>query len=149
MTEVLFYHLADLRLEDVLPGLVEKSVERGWRAVVQCGTEATRDALDELLWAWSETSFIGHATDEAAQLAGQPVILTTSSHNPNGSTVRFIVDRAVPPDVSAYQRAVLIFDGHDEGQIEDARASWKQMKAAGHDVTYWQQNEMRKWERRG
>jgi DNA polymerase III subunit chi len=149
VTEVLFYHLADSRLEDVLPGLVEKTVERGWRAVVQCGTEATRDALDELLWTWSETSFVGHGTDEAAQLDGQPVVLTTSSHNPNGSTVRFIVDRAVPPDVSDYQRAVLIFDGHDEGQIEDARVSWKQMKAAGHDVTYWQQNEQRKWERKG
>jgi DNA polymerase III subunit chi len=149
MTEVLFYHLADSRLEDVLPGLVEKTIERGWRAVVQTGTEATRDALDELFWTWSETSFIGHATDEAEGEAEQPVLLTTSLHNPNNSTVRFIVDRAVPPDLSAYQRAVLIFDGHDEGQIEDARASWKQMKAAGHAVTYWQQNDQRKWERKG
>ena len=149
MTEVLFYHLSDSRLEDVLPGLLEKTVERGWRAVVQCGTEATRDGLDELLWTWSETSFIGHATDETGQPSDQPVLLTTTPDNQNGSTVRFIVDRAVPPNVSAYQRAVLIFDGHDEGQTEDARASWKQMKAAGHDVTYWQQNETRKWERKG
>jgi DNA polymerase III subunit chi len=149
MTEVLFYHLADSRLEEVLPGLVEKTVERGWRAVVQCGTEAARDALDELLWTWSETSFVGHATDEAEKPDGQPVLLTTSSDNANNATVRFIVDRAVPPDVSTYQRAVLIFDGHDEGQIEDARTSWKQMKAAGHDVTYWQQNDQRKWERKG
>jgi DNA polymerase III subunit chi len=149
VTEVLFYHFTDSRLEDVLPGLVEKTVERGWRAIVQCGTEATRDALDELLWTWSETSFIGHGTDEAGDADNQPVLLTTKPDNPNSATVRFIVDRAVPPDVSAYKRAVVIFDGHDDSQIEDARASWKQMKAAGHDVTYWQQNDQRKWERKG
>jgi DNA polymerase III subunit chi len=149
MTEVLFYHLSDSRLENVLPGLLEKTVERGWRAVVQCGTESTRDALDQLLWTWSETSFIGHATDEAGAAKHQPVLLTTTPENSNGSTVRFVVDRAVPPDLKEYQRVVLIFDGHDEGQIEDARASWKQMKSAGHAVTYWQQNDDGRWEKKG
>ena len=35
MTEVLFYHLQNMTLEGVLPPLLEKSLERGWRVVVQ------------------------------------------------------------------------------------------------------------------
>jgi DNA polymerase III subunit chi len=34
MTEVLFYHLQGMSLESVLPPLLEKSLERGWRVVV-------------------------------------------------------------------------------------------------------------------
>jgi DNA polymerase III subunit chi len=35
MTEFLFYHLHRQRTEDVLPALLERSLERGWRVVVQ------------------------------------------------------------------------------------------------------------------
>ncbi|MGY4295851.1 hypothetical protein ACVWXN_003946 [Bradyrhizobium sp. i1.4.4] len=35
MTEVLFYHLQNMTVENVLPPLLEKSLERGWRVVVQ------------------------------------------------------------------------------------------------------------------
>ena len=34
MTEVLFYHLTERKLEDALPPLLDKSVERGWRVAV-------------------------------------------------------------------------------------------------------------------
>jgi DNA polymerase-3 subunit chi len=148
MAEVLLYHLTESRLGEVLPGLLEKTLERGWKAVVQCGTEGFRDALDEKLWTFSEASFVAHATDEHAGAEAQPVILTTQSSNPNNADVRFIVDGAVPPDLSSYRRAVLLFDGHDEGQKADARESWTRFKAAGHDVTYWQQNADRRWERK-
>ena len=42
MTEVLFYHLERARLEGVLPGLLEKSLERGWKAVVRAGSRGAR-----------------------------------------------------------------------------------------------------------
>ena len=48
MTDVLFYHLERTTLEKVLPGLLEKSLERGWRAVVQATTEERIEALDSL-----------------------------------------------------------------------------------------------------
>ena len=31
MAEILFYHLTESTLEEALPGLLEKSVERGWQ----------------------------------------------------------------------------------------------------------------------
>ena len=38
MTEILFYHLERQPLEDVLPRLLERSLERGWKVVVQTTT---------------------------------------------------------------------------------------------------------------
>jgi DNA polymerase-3 subunit chi len=148
MTEVLFYHLTESTLEDALPGLLERSVARGWRAVVQTGTPDRRDALDAHLWTFRDDSFLAHATDREPHPAEQPVLLTTEPANPNGAQIRFLVDGAEPPDISGYERTVFLFDGHDAAQVEAARGHWKAMKAAGHAVTYWQQAPDRRWERK-
>jgi len=44
MTEILFYHLQGQKLESVLPALLEKSLERGWKVVVQGSTEERIEA---------------------------------------------------------------------------------------------------------
>ena len=85
MAEVLFYHLQRQPLEAVLPTLLEKSLERGWRAVVQVATDERLAALDDHLWTFSDESFLPHGTDREAHAADQPVVLTTSGANPNGA----------------------------------------------------------------
>lgn len=148
MTEVLFYHLTESTLEAALPSLLEKSIARGWRAVVQTGGEERRDALDAHLWAFREDSFLAHGTDREPHPAEQPIILTTGTANPNAAEIRFMVDGAEPPEIDAYRRAVFMFDGHDQMQLEGARAQWKTLKSAGHAVTYWQQSAEGRWERK-
>ena len=148
MAYVLFYHLTESVLEDALPGLLERSLGRGWRAVVQTGTGERRDALDAHLWSFRDDSFLAHGTDRDPHAAEQPVLLTTAGANPNSARIRFLVDGAVPPDLSAYERVVFMFDGHDAVQVEAAREHWKAMKAGGHTVTYWQQTPDRRWERK-
>jgi DNA polymerase-3 subunit chi len=148
VAEVLFYHMTESTLEDTLPALLEKTLQRGWRAAVQTGTEERRDALDAQLWVFRDDSFLAHGTDRDLYPEDQPVLLTTGPENGNGASVRFIVDGARAPDVSAYERAIFLFDGHDQEQIEAAREQWKSLKAAGHDVTYWQQTPERRWEKR-
>lgn len=139
MTEVLFYHLTESGLEAALPPLLEKSLARGWRVIVQTGSEERRDALDAHLWTFRDDSFLAHGTDHDPYAADQPILLTTTPHNANGAGVRFMVDGAEPPAIESYQRAVFMFDGHDEGQLEAARLHWRAMKAAGLAATYWQQ----------
>lgn len=146
--EVFFYHLTESTLEVALPPLVEKSLERKWRAAIQTAGEERRDALDAWLWTWRDDSFLPHGTDRDAHAAEQPVLLTTGTGNPNGAAVRFLVDGAQPGDLDGYVRAVFLFDGHDQGQLEAARGHWKAMKAAGHDVTYWQQGADRRWQKK-
>jgi DNA polymerase-3 subunit chi len=148
MTEILFYHLTESTLEDALPSLLERSIGRGWRAVVQTGSEDRRDALDQHLWTFRDDSFLAHASDREAFPAEQPILLTTGDGNQNDAQIRFLVDGAEPPDLRSYERAVFLFDGHDTAQVESARQHWKTMKSAGHAVTYWQQTADKRWERK-
>ncbi|MCR9139158.1 MAG: DNA polymerase III subunit chi [Alphaproteobacteria bacterium] len=148
MTEMLFYHLTESRLEDALPPLLEKSLERGWRVVVQTDSEERRDALDQHLWTYRDGSFLPHGADSGQHAESQPVLICASDGNVNSATVRFLVDAAQPADLDGYQRVVFMFDGHDQHQLESARSQWKELKDAGHDLTYWQQTSDRRWERK-
>jgi DNA polymerase III subunit chi len=148
MTEVLFYHLTRQPLDKVLPGLLEKTLERGWRAVVQAGSGERVDALDALLWTYADDSFLPHGTARDGMAERHPVFLTVKDENPNSATVRFLVDGAEAPDLDAYSRAVYIFDGRDDDALAQARSEWKRIKAAGHTVTYWQQNDNGRWEKK-
>jgi DNA polymerase-3 subunit chi len=148
MTEVLFYHLTESKLEDALPPLLDKSVERGWRVCVQMKDAARRELMDQHLWSFREDSFLPHGTDESDLAASQPVLLTITEENANAATVRFIVDSAEPPPVDAYERVVFMFDGYDQEQLEGARAQWKRLRDEGHSLTYWQQTPEGRWEKK-
>jgi DNA polymerase III subunit chi len=146
MTDVLFYHLQQQPLEKVLPTLLAKSLERGWRAVVQAGTQDRVASLDELLWTYDEDSFLPHGTSAEEDAADNPVFLTTENDNLNEAAIRFLVDGvAFPDDATAYQRIVVMFDGNDDASLATARDQWKQVKAAGHEAQYWQQDEGGRW----
>ena len=147
-TEVLFYHLERQPLERLLPTLVEKTVERGWRAVIQAGSLERLEAIDTLLWTYKEESFLAHGTARDGHAAEQPVFLTTSDENPNGAGVRFLVDGATIATFKGYLRVVLIFDGQDQAALDTARAQWKAAKAEGCGVAYWQQTEAGRWEKK-
>ncbi|MDH4440623.1 MAG: DNA polymerase III subunit chi [Rhizobium sp.] len=148
MAEVLFYHLTESKLEDALPPLLEKSVERGWSVTVQTRDAERRDALDAHLWVYRDDSFLPHGTDEGAFPARQPVLLTVQPDNLNAASVRFLVDGAEPPEALDYERVVFVFDGYDALQLEAARGQWKKLKAGGHSLTYWQQTPEGRWEKK-
>jgi len=94
MTEVLFYHLERSPLERVLPELLEKSLERGWRAIVQATSRERVEALDASLWTYTEDGFLPHGTDYQDNPQDQPVLLTTDRANQNDAQIRFLVDGA-------------------------------------------------------
>jgi DNA polymerase-3 subunit chi len=149
LTEVLFYHLQRQALEAVLPTLLQRSLERGWRALVRAASDERLSALDDHLWTFSDESFLPHGMDREPDAAEQPVVLTLAERNPNGAAVLFLVEGApVPEDAASYRRLVLLFDGNDEEAVAAARAQWKSVKAAGHDATYWQQDPRGRWEKK-
>jgi DNA polymerase-3 subunit chi len=147
-TEVLFYHLEQQTLEKVLPTLVEKTLERGWRAVVQAGSQERLAAIDLALWTYKEDSFLAHGTAKEGYAAEQPVYLTTTGETPNGAGVRFLVDGAEAESFTGFVRIVFLFDGNDTDAVKVARQQWTAAKSAGCPVTYWQQSAAGKWERK-
>ncbi len=153
MTDVWFYHLETQTLQQVLPILLQRSLKRGWRAVVQAGGPERVEALDLALWTYDEGSFLPHGTARDGEPETQPVYLTDGPENPNEAAVRLFVDgaRATPildsPE-AVYERAILLFDGGDAAAVTAAREQWSALKAAGHTVSYWQQGEDGGWEKR-
>ncbi|MGZ5917573.1 MAG: DNA polymerase III subunit chi [Methyloceanibacter sp.] len=147
-TEVYFYHLERKTLEDVLPGLLERSLERGWRVGVQAASEERVEALDTLLWTYREDSFLPHGTSREGSPSAHPIYLTIAEDNPNNAQVRFLVDGAELADVSSYVRVVFMFDGRDPEAVARARARWHTAKDKGHAVSYWQQDADGRWQKK-
>lgn len=153
MTEVWFYHLQRETLENALPPLLQKTLERGWRAVVRAGGTERVDALDAHLWTFRTDFFLPHGRAQDGFAGHQPIYLTAGDETPNGAHALFLVDGAVPANWSAgeltlFERIVLIFDGRDSEALAAARAQWAAAKGAGHAVTYWQQSDAGRWEKK-
>ena len=135
MTEVLFYHLQNMTAENVLPPLLEKSLERGWRVVVQSNSPERADALDAHLWTYRDDSFLPHGTWRDRDAAEQPIILAVNGDNPNHATVRFLIDCSeLPADADAYERLVLVFNGEDDDATAAARVAWSPITTNANDA---------------
>lgn len=146
MADVWFYHLERTGLDQALPELLEKTLQRGWKAIVRARDPERMAHLDASLWTYRDDSFLPHGPDGEPAAARQPILLTTGFENPNAANALFLVDGAEPGDLSAYERCVVIFDGADEGQLTAARAQFREAKASGANVSYWRQ-QARGWEK--
>lgn len=145
MAEIWFFHLDRQPVEHVLPRIVNSSIQRGWRMVVETAVPERVVKLSEMLWASEDVAFLAHGFEGEPSPEHQPVWLTATAENPNAAQVRVLLDGAKPGDISNLNRAVIMFDGNDGQAIESARAEWKTQKAAGHDISYWKQDENGKW----
>ncbi|WP_374468618.1 DNA polymerase III subunit chi [Phenylobacterium sp.] len=144
--EVWFYHLERTGLDQALPELLEKTLQRGWRALVRTPVADRLEHLDGWLWSYREDSFLPHGAAGEPNAARQPVLLTTGFENPNEAHALFLVDGAEPGDLGGFARCVVLFDGGDEAQLAVARAQWSRIKATGLPVSYWKQ-QARGWEK--
>ncbi len=146
MPEALFYHLTAHPLERALPTLLERTLEKGWRAVVRAGSEERIDALDAVLWTYRDESFLPHGTQKHGDPEHQPIYLTTGTELPNKADVLFVVDGADTDDFSSATRTIVMFDGADEEAVAFARTQWKRA-AAEVTATYWRQDPSGRWEK--
>jgi DNA polymerase-3 subunit chi len=144
--EVWLYHLERSGLDQVLPELLEKTLQRGWRALVRSPEPERIEHIDGWLWTWRDDGFLPHGVAGEAAAERQPILLTTTAENVNGANALFLVDGAAVDTLEGYQRCILLFDGRDQAALAAARQHWKAVKAAGHPASYWREAE-RGWEK--
>jgi DNA polymerase-3 subunit chi len=149
MPEIWFYQLQRRSLEQVLPNLIDKTLQRGWRAIVQAKTPERLAAIDDLLWTYAEDSFLPHGTAPEGDAALQKVWLTLAGDNPNGAQIRFLVEGvdAEPYAEADYARLIVLFDGRDDEFLGQARAQWKKLRERNADLAYWAETEEGGWRR--
>ncbi len=145
--EVWFYHLERTGLDQALPELLDKTLARGWRAVVRAASADRIEHLDGWLWSYRDDSFLPHGVDHEPNAARQPIVLTLKADNPNGAQALFLIDGAEPGDLDGYDRCLVLFDGKDEDQLALARRQWSALKAGGGAMSYWKQAAQGKWEK--
>jgi DNA polymerase-3 subunit chi len=146
MTEVRFYHLTRGSLETALPVMLERTLERGQKAFVQCGSDDRVEALANHLWTFSDSTFLPHGTARDGRPADQPVWLAAADDEaPNGAEVLFLTDGARTSRIEAYGLCAIVFDGKDPAALEAAREQWRGLNEAGHALTYWQQDDQGRW----
>lgn len=144
--DVWFYHLERTGLDQALPELLEKTLQRGWKALVRSAEPGRIEHLDGWLWSYRDDSFLPHAAAGEPDAARQPVLLSTGFDNPNRAEALFLLDGAEPGELSDFTRCLVLFDGADEGQLATARALWSRLKGQGLPVAYWKQ-QARGWEK--
>lgn len=145
MTEIGFYHLQRTPLTQALPRLLDKAVAAGHRIVVKAPDEAAVEALDVALWTYNPQSFLPHGTAKDGFADQQPVYLTSGDENPNGAGLLVLIGGTGSDAIDRYTRCLDLFDGANTDEVEAARRRWKAYQAAGHALTYWQQNEAGGW----
>lgn len=144
--EVGFYHLTRSRLDEALPQLLEKALERGLNAVLVARDGERLRQLDDLLWTYRPDSFLAHGTTATGYPERQPIFLTRGIENPNGASVLTLVDGLMPPADTPFARVVDLFDGGDEAAVASARERWRQWRERGTaTLVYWQQRAEGGW----
>lgn len=144
--EVWFYHLERAPLDRVLPELLQKTLAKGWRALVRSSEQDRIDHLDGWLWSYRDESFLPHGVAGEGHAERQPILLTTAEGNPNNAQALFLLDAAETGPLNEFERCILVFDGRDEAAVADARRRWKDLKGEGRAVSYWKQSERGGWE---
>ncbi|HWE76510.1 MAG TPA: DNA polymerase III subunit chi [Stellaceae bacterium] len=148
MGEIGFYHLKTTPLERALPRLLERALKDGYRALVVASSSERVEHLNQALWTYDDASFLPHGSARDGNADRQPIFLTASEGNPNAATMLVLVDGAHGTAIESFQRVCDMFDGNDEAAVEDARQRWREAKAAGHTLTYWEQTSSG-WTKRG
>jgi DNA polymerase-3 subunit chi len=145
MTDISFYHLLTTPLEAALPRLMEKALKSGQRSLVRVDSESRMDRLNDMLWSYDDRGFLPHGSYKDAFPEQQPIYLTTRDENPNQAAILVITDGGAAPTPERYSKILDMFDGHDDAQLQAARGRWKEYKAAGHEIRYFQQQKDGGW----
>ena len=149
MTQIGFYHLLHTPLEAALPRLLRKALDQGMRALVMAASPERVKALDGALWVFDQGSFLPHGTAREGRAEDQPIYLSATEENPNGAGLLVLTDGLEPGFIDGFERCLDLFDGKDEAVVTAARARWKRLADAGHELTYWQQTDGGGWEKKG
>lgn len=113
--------------------LVQQAYRDGRRVHIHCLDEDMVTALDDLLWTFSDTSFVPHAPAGGADAAAAPVLLAASLAAPATADLLINLHVEVPPFFSQFEQVVET-TGEDERAKALARARYKFYKDRGYPI---------------
>lgn len=132
-------------LDTALPAITMKAWQSGKNVMICAPSKTECKRLNDLLWTFHPSAFLPHGVDGDNHSDKNPVWVTAKNNNVNNAKILILTHGYTHDAVKDFDMVCEMLDGRVESQIKDARARWKTYKEAGHDLTYWQQDENGKW----
>lgn len=105
------------------------------RVLVDSTVEA--QSVDQLLWAFSQGSFIPHAIlTPGAPPSDEPVLITPGVFDLDGFDALVCDVPADPAFMGRFERAVHFILRDDEGRRNESRDLWQKIRKAGHNPVH-------------
>jgi len=134
-TKVDFYLLSDSEPRAALKTacrLAEKAYDQGLKVVVRTDSSAATAQFDDLLWTFSDRSFVPHCIwpGDPALVAATPVLVANSSGPDTHRDVLINLAPRAADDGGAFER-VLEIVAADDAAKQLARTRWRSYRDAG------------------
>jgi len=145
MTEIRFYHLQTYNLDQALPQILGKALSAGHKINVRLPDTKEVERINTLLWTFRPDSFLPHGSQKDGYAEDQPIWLTDKDENTNKANVLVLTNGLENDNLDTYTLVCDMFDGRNDEMVKAARERWKSYKEAGHEITYWQQDQKGAW----
>lgn len=143
-----FYHLEASTLKGVLPDLLGKTLQKGWRALVRFPDGTDLSEWDDFLWTYQDASFLPHGREDQGRADMQPILLANQAKSSDGFDAVFLIGGAELDDLKTAERVMIMIDGRSEDAVQRERARWADLKTSGATMSYWQQSSQGGWEKK-
>lgn len=146
--EYWFYHLEASTLKGVLPDLLTKTLQKGWRALVRFPNQTDLADWDDFLWTYQDQSFLPHGREDQGRADQQPVLLANQTSSAEGFDAVFLIDGSELADFTGVSRVMIMIDGRSETAVQRERQRWKALSNSGATLSYWQQTSHGSWNKK-
>ncbi len=143
MGETFFYQVGRRNGEATLRSVLSRSRQEGWRVALRCRSESQAREVDDALWRVPQNGFLPHAMAGGDFDEDQPVLLATGRNSANrpDALVLYRTFDLDPGEIGEFRRVAVLFDGGNPEDLSDARRLWKQLKAGGSPIRYWEHSD--------
>ncbi len=148
MTEIRFYHLQSQTMEQALPQLLTKAYSKNGNLILKLPKKIQIEPMNQHLWTFDPHSFLPHGSAKDGFAENQPIWLTEKEENPNSAKTLIWMGDCGQEYLNNFDLCCHIFNGFDTEEVSASRARWKEYKAAGFELTYWQQTAKGGWEQK-
>jgi DNA polymerase-3 subunit chi len=110
--------------------LVEKAFARDHRVVVRCGSREVASEFDELLWRFSDQSFVPHEIASPGEAGAAPVIICADDDPGRAADVLVNLADDVPDGYLGFTRVAEILDASEDCR-RSGRERFRHYRAQG------------------
>jgi len=144
-----FYQLASDETGELAAQLAEKCQSVSKKVIIHAPKELCQP-VSRALWVLRDLSFLAHGIDgeEGAEFA-DIWISSNEAKNPIKADYAILLSGRQVPEMTAYERCFIIFNGKDEAGLSHARSQWKAMVQNYQGrCRYFAKSEAGKWEQK-